>query len=127
MKKLFVLKCHSGYVRSDSRLGCLCVGLDKASVFNEENLMQLEALSQRAAREGIKSVRLVELKVIEKVNSAREDGLKQSLYEMMNEKHRDPVADRKKWEDILLEKLILLGENDFVELAEQVRCKKFQP
>jgi len=124
MVKLYVLKCDGGYVRSNSPQGCSCVEIEKASVFREKNTMESEALAQRAIMEGINNVRLVELKVIEKVDSAREDGLKQSLYEMLNEKHGDLVDDRKKWEDILLKKLRLLGENDFVKLAEQVRNKK---
>ncbi len=127
MLKLYVLKCDGGYVRSNSPQGCSCVEIDKASVYKEINLMELETLSNRAARKGIKNVRLVVLKVIEKVDSAGEDGLRQSLCEIMNEEHGDLAADRKKWEDILLKKLRLLGENDFVELAEQVRNKKLQP
>jgi hypothetical protein len=46
---------------------------------------------------------------------------------MLDEQHGDLAAARKKWEDILLTKLSLLGENDFVDLAKQVKSKKLQP
>ena len=127
MVKLYVLKCDGGYVRSNSLRECSCVGIDKASVFNENNLMEPEALTQRAVMEGINNVCLVELKVIEKLDAAREDCLYQSLYKMLEEKQGGQAEDRKKWEDILLTKLHLLGENDFVVLAKQVRTKKLQP
>jgi hypothetical protein len=114
-------------MRSSSPHECSCVEIEKASVFKEISSKELKALSQIAARTGVTNVRLVKIKVIEIIDPAGEDGLKQSLYEMLDEQHGDLAAARKKWEDILLTKLSLLGENDFVDLAKQVKSKKLQP
>lgn len=120
--KLYAVKCNGGYVRGSTIQGCACVTIEKASVFNENNMAGAYELIHAAVQNDIEGVQLVELAVIERNNSLPEDLLSNKLKEILHKKQASS-EDRKKWEDILLEKLNLLGEEEFVGLAEQVRIK----
>ena len=66
MIRLYALKCDSGYIKKDSTNGCICVALEKASVFKEQNLLEVEVLLENAKASGLSGVRLIELNIIEK-------------------------------------------------------------
>lgn len=64
--KFYVLKCDNGYVKNDRTEGCICVALDKASVFKEENIEEAHLLVKNAINNGMTNVRLVELCITER-------------------------------------------------------------
>ena len=64
--KFYVLKCDKGYVKNDRSEGCICVALDKASVFTEANIEKAHQLVEKSANKGMTNVRLVELCITEK-------------------------------------------------------------
>ena len=123
MIRLYALKCDGGYVKKDSSNGCICVAIEKASVFKEQNLSEVDVLLKNASSSGLTGVRLIELNIIEKENKNAEE-LKQKLREMLLKSTTAQEKDRKDWENILLEKLRLSGEKEFVALAEKVRDVK---
>ncbi len=64
--KLYVIKCDGGYVKKSVLPKYECVPIEKASVFNERNLREAEALVKYARNDKINNVRIVELIITER-------------------------------------------------------------
>lgn len=63
--KLYALKCQDGYLRVSNMECYQCVEMDKASVFPLEKLSVLKEILERAKKNGLVAVRVVELIVTE--------------------------------------------------------------
>ncbi|WP_156203356.1 hypothetical protein [Candidatus Syntrophocurvum alkaliphilum] len=65
MIKLYAIKCNSGYIKNSQNEELKCVSLDKASVFGDERLNQVNEVINQAKKKGLKEIRLVTLNIIE--------------------------------------------------------------
>jgi hypothetical protein len=59
--KMYVLKCDQGYLKSDPREGFLLVSLAQASVWNEPNDNQIQAMTSCARKKGMANLRIAAL------------------------------------------------------------------